>query len=326
MGRAVVLACVPWLLWLAFAGVLLVVILRANRTKMELYRLRQLHRDEWGGAQSLSFVLALPFFITLVLFIVQVSQLMIGTIMIQYAAFAAARTAAVWIPAGLSGLEGPNRISSRSVDSNSLNQDLPSAGQASGDAGPTDGGVWYVIQPDSPKYNRITLAAAVACLPICPSRDVGIPLSGQAMTLAEIIKTAYRRLSPDSQTNTAIPRRIERKLAYALANTQVEMRLYHKNSEPPLVTHYLKEDLGEFYENEIGWQDQIMVTVRHNLALLPGPGRLLAQHVESSAGADDEVADTIQRRENLYTYPLSASAVIGNEGEKSVVSYVYQAY
>ena len=51
--------------------------------------------------QSLSFVLTLPVFIFIMMMIVQVSQLMIGIVVVHYAAFAAARSAAVWIPAAM---------------------------------------------------------------------------------------------------------------------------------------------------------------------------------------------------------------------------------
>ena len=51
--------------------------------------------------QSLSFVLTLPVFILVMMMIVQVSQLMIGIVVVHYAAFAAARSAAVWIPAAM---------------------------------------------------------------------------------------------------------------------------------------------------------------------------------------------------------------------------------
>jgi len=66
-----------------------------------LCRLRRLHRDEAGNVQSLSFVLTLPIFIMLMMLIVQASQLMIGQVVVEYAAVAAARSAIVWIPAAV---------------------------------------------------------------------------------------------------------------------------------------------------------------------------------------------------------------------------------
>ena len=44
-----------------------------------------------GSVQTLSFVLTLPIFIMVMMLIVQVSQLMIGLIVVHYAAYAAAR-------------------------------------------------------------------------------------------------------------------------------------------------------------------------------------------------------------------------------------------
>ena len=69
--------------------------------ELRLGRLLTLHRDEAGNIQSLSFVLTLPVFIFVMLMIVQVSQLMIGIVVVNYAAFAAARSAAVRIPAAM---------------------------------------------------------------------------------------------------------------------------------------------------------------------------------------------------------------------------------
>jgi hypothetical protein len=285
---------------------------RASHAKLDLRRLVRLHGNEVGSVQSLSFVLVLPLFVMIVLFIVQVSQLMIATVVVHYAAYSAARTAAVWIPANLSGGEGPNCISSYSPDPSAGNQTMPSL------LGPTSGGMWFVIQPGSPKYNKITSAAAMALMSICPSRDVGVTLPSQDSAAADVLKTAYSAFLPASTSNSAISGRIEHKLAYALANTTVELRFYHQNSEPPLATYGLASDAGEFYANEIDWQDEIEVTVRHNFALLPGPGRFLAQHLAGS----DPVADAISNQGGVYTYPLSASATIGNEGERPLLSYV----
>ena len=77
------------------------------------------------------------------------------------------------------------------------------------------------------------------------------------------------------------------------------------------------------HSNEVGWQDTITVTVNYQFPLLPGPGRMLARYVVGPSGKDT-VAATIQNQGGVYTYPLQASATIGNEGEKSVVTYVYQ--
>src|SRR5262245_60242050 len=99
MDRTVIVACLPWLALLAASVLCLRFLARLSGATLCLGRLRALHRDQAGAVQSLSFVLTLPAFIMVMLFIVQVSQLTIGTIVVHYAAFASARSAIVWIPA-----------------------------------------------------------------------------------------------------------------------------------------------------------------------------------------------------------------------------------
>ena len=125
---------------------------------------------------------------------------------------------------------------------------------------------------------------------------------------------------------------MENKLAYAAENTRVEVRFYHKNSEPPLQVYYPLSEPGEFYVhpefefNELGWQDQITVTVKHNLALLPGPGRMLARVVVGPDGSPDNVSQAIGHNGRVYVYTLEASATLGNEGQKPVIPYVHHMY
>ena len=66
----------------------------------------------------------------------------------------------------------------------------------------------------------------------------------------------------------------------------------------------------EFQFNEIGWQDQITVTVKYNLALLPGPGRLLARYIAGIGGQQGSRNQRLQRRLHLSAYaprPRSAT-------------------
>ena len=80
--------------------------------------------------------------------------------------------------------------------------------------------------------------------------------------------------------------------------------------------------MGNRYE--IGYRDQIRVTVYHQFALLPGPGRLLARRANESVGPDT-VSPRIQpRASNLYTIQLSATATMVGEGEKSARPYVHR--
>jgi hypothetical protein len=327
MGRAVVEACLPWLALLTVSFACAYLLVRLNRSRLELARLRELHRDQAGGVQSLSFVLTLPVFVMVMLFIVQVSQLMIGTIVVHYAAFAAARTAAVWIPARLGQEETENCISSYYPDPEAPDQVVPILDPLDPSYGPAEGGLTYLVEPGGPKYEKILSAAVMACMPISPSRDLGLSPSGESQAAAEIIKAVYHGMVPGSVENARIPRRVENKLAYALQATHIEIRFYHTHREPPLVRYDPWFDLtGEFMANELGWQDPITVKVRHQLALLPGPGRLLARKVPRPDGSRDKVAETIGRIGKVYVYPLEASATMGNEGEKSVIPYEYPAY
>lgn len=331
MGRAVVLACLPWLALLVVSFACGYLLVRLNGLRMELGRLRRLHRDQSGGVQSLSFVLTLPLFVMIMLFIVQVSQLMIGTIVVHYAAFAAARSAVVWIPARLGQEETENCLSAYYPDPEAGDQVVPIRDPLDPNYGPGEGGTTYLVEPGGPKYDKIATAAVMACMPICPSRDLGLGLPGESQAAAEIIKVLYRSMVPGSEQNARIPRRLENKLAYALQATQIEIRFYHTNRypEPPLVPYPHLDDTPqdftvEFMSNELGWQDPITVKVKHQLALLPGPGRLLARWVRRPDGSRDTVAETIGRVGKVYVYPLEASATMGNEGEKSVIPYQYR--
>ncbi|MFZ5828757.1 MAG: TadE/TadG family type IV pilus assembly protein [Planctomycetota bacterium] len=344
MDRTVLIACLPWL------GILLAACLAAwLLVHLHGYRARwqhvwRLHRDEDGAVQSLSFVLTLPVFIMLVMLIVQVSQLMIGTVIVHYAAYATARAATVWIPADLRQVsleEGPNRISRFQYDPE-VAQQIPQWNELAPDYGPSDGGVTLLVDPDypSPKFDRIRRAAILACMPAAPSWEVLLGSSVPAGLPTDSIQRLYAAVSPDSTSNQRINPRLENKLRYAAARTNVELRVYHPNIEPPLQIskgrpYLIPPDVDEFAENEIGWQDLITVTVYHDLALLPGPGRLLAGRAERPGGGRDEVAEAIERRgdqyvgsdgnvtDSVYVYPLKASVTIGNEGDKPLVPYAH---
>ena len=103
LNRAILQSLLPAFAALAAACVLLRIVVGVSGARLEIVRLRKLHRSEEGAVQSLSFVLTLPLFIMIVMFIVQVSQLMIGIMGVHYATFAAARAAIVWTPARVVG-------------------------------------------------------------------------------------------------------------------------------------------------------------------------------------------------------------------------------
>lgn len=325
MTRAILLACLPWMA--VFVGSVAVawLLARLSQARLDLRRFVSLHRDQQGSAQSLSFVLTLPLFIWVMMLIVQVSQLMVATIVVHYAAYASARSAAVWIPASLPEPEEANCVSFYHPDPEARDQVFPVLDSTDPNYRPIEGGVTYRVEPSSRKYDKIASAAVLACASVSPSRDVGYRLPpGSPVGL--VLKSAYAATVPAARDNAGVGRRLDHKLAYAVNNTEVQIRFYHKNEEPPLVTYYQMHDPEEFHFNELGWQDMITVTVKYKLALLPGPGRLLARMVSSPTGQSDEVSRSIQRQGDVYVYPLEASAVMGNEGEKSLVPYVYPAY
>ncbi len=325
MGRVVLQACLPWLALLLVSLVCACGLVRINRYRPQWHRLRELHRDQVGGVQSLSFVLTLPLFVMVMLLIVQVSQLMIATVVVHYAAYGAARSAVVWIPADLGEPEGPNCISICYPDPDAEEQMVPILDPTDPNYGPAEGGMTYVVEPGSLKYDRISTAAVIGCLAISPSRDVGATMPGGGENIYAAMYAVYGSMIAGlpSENNPRIPGRLRNKLAYAMENTEVEVRFFHKNSEPPLLTYLQAYDIGQFHFNELGWQDVIKVTVRHDLALLPGPGRLLARPVASPDGSTDRVSSNIRTFGKTYVYPLHASITMGTEGEIPVIPYVH---
>jgi hypothetical protein len=323
--RSLLLAVAPWLAALLGLVALLLAIAWSAGARLELGRLRGLHRDQAGGVQSLSLVLTLPLFVMVMMLIVQISQIMIGQIVVHYAAFAAARAAIVWLPSLVDpDLEAENRVSTYEIDSQASEQVFPILDPTNPAYGPIEGGLTFLVNPGSPKYEKIASAAVMACMPIAPSRNVGVNLSGPSSQAAEILEQAYASLVPSSTQNGAIPRRIRNKLAYAARATQVEIRFYHPNFEPPLICY--RPPYSEFQPNELGWQDPITVTVTHQMALLPGPGRMLSRPVQNPNGSPDTISPMIHRIGSAYVYPLTASATLGNEGEKSVIRYEYPVF
>jgi hypothetical protein len=225
----------------------------------------------------------------------------------------------VWIPANLgAGTEQENRIS-----------ELVHVRDILADDGNYSE---YLVEPDGPKYNKIHFAAVMACMPICPSHNVGVPRNHPGNAAAPVLLKAYYAYAPGEKRNRTIPRRIRNKLAYALENTAVEIRIRHKDEEPELIRHNRPPYREEFTLNEIGWQDQLLVTVRHRFALLPGPGRLLARRTFSSSPparthtqSYNRQAYTTVRRE-LFVYPLVATVRLNNEGEKPVLPYIQRVF
>jgi hypothetical protein len=295
MSRELLHDCLPYFLAIAIAVALLRLLVALSGARFQLSALKHLARDERGAVQSLSFVLTVPLFIMVLMFIVQLTQITIARLVVEYAAFAATRSAIVWIPANVD-VESANRIGIRNYERDRGNFAV------------------YEIVPVGTKANRIRLAAAMACMPICPSRAqraIGPPPPGQ---LVDALYSAY--VAGSEVNRPARWRVIRNKAEYALNRTRVEIEVEHPPSlsEPPLYWYWPSD---EFLPDEIGWRDGVSVTVYHDFALLPGPGRLLAQAVERR----DRVAERVVRRGGTWTYTLSATMTMQNEGQKSVRRY-----
>lgn len=320
MSREAITACLPYLVGIVMSVGVLRLLVWTSGARMELAQLSRLHFDQQGAVQSLSFVLTLPLFVMILLFIVQLSQLTSARLVVEYAAMAAARSAVVWIPATLGdGYEEENRISA-----------IYPVGEMTDENGIPF--VVYQVAPGSPKYDKIRLAAATSVMSVCPSRDTGMVLDGEGELAAITLLKTYAALSPASVENTQIPVRIYNKLAYALRNTNVLIEIRHRNTdyrhrtnEPPLAHYDIRPYRDEFQFNEIGYQDQIVVTVQHAFALLPGPGRLLSRNTprpDGYAAQIDQVAQQTRRENGVFTYPVSATVRLNNEGEKPVLAYI----
>jgi hypothetical protein len=321
MTRSVLQACCPWLLLLVMATAVAAVLVRLSGARFQVGKLRRLHADQAGAVQSLSFVLVLPVFVMVMLFIVQLSQVLIGTIVVHYAAFAAARSAIVWTAARL---EPYDPLDDFQFDTYGPYLRENQVGPLLTVVGPGQGGTIYRINSPTPKLQRIQTAAVLACLPVCPSRNVGI--GGQASAAGATIERLYARLAPKAAVNPQVNVRLRNKLVYSQAATSVEVTFLHRDDEPPLGPYLVRmlegPDLERFYFWEVGWQDPITVKVTHQFALLPGPGRFLSRPIASPSGAPDLLARKIRQNSGVFVYPITATVTLGNEGEKSVFPYV----
>jgi hypothetical protein len=324
MHREILIACAPYVAAMFACSGLLYLLVRLSGARLQLAHVKSLNRDQQGGVQSLSFVLTLPVFVMVLMFIVQLSQITIATVVIEYAAFAAARAAMVWIPAE-TATEYANQIGT-------YRQTGIGSGGAAG-----SGYAVYQVDPTGLKYQKIHFAAAMACLPICPSRNTRANTNHPSMQAQASLARAYRAMSPNTAGNAKIPTRLTNKLAYALNNTYLKLEVHHPTrvdlgSDAPLARQPYQLDRDsypiEIADNEYGWQDQLYVTVSHDFALLPGPGRLLARQATArpgtsaeSAPGSDRVARSLTKRGDVYARTISATVRLNNEGQKSSIPY-----
>jgi hypothetical protein len=305
MSQSMFYACLPWAILMVVAFVVARVLIWASGAKMQLARLKSIHRCEEGSVQQLSFVLTLPFFLMTLMLIVQTSHIMIANIFVQYAAFATARSAIVWIPA-IYESERANEISTYSE----INTEPDPV------TGETTTQYRISMNTGSKKTNIISRAAILACMPLGPSRDFGNELSPGWQTKHEALVKLYRGLDPGAFDNPKFEERLQNKLAYTIQNTDIDLTFWHRRNhherwrEPPL-------DLDFFSSNELGWQDHLTANINYNLSLLPGPVRFFggrSSDSDSGSGSDGDVDNT----GNSYIWVINARATMGIEGQKPI--------
>lgn len=304
MFQNAVLSNWPWALLIVVSVIVARLLIAMSGARIDWQRLQSINRCQQGSVQSLAFVLTLPFFVMIMMLIVQASQVMIANVAVHYSAFAAARSAVVWIPANVNLLERENRISRVEW----LEEGVP--------------GAKYRIESFGDKFSKIQQAAVLAIMSQSPSRDLGYPLDLRGEQTAFALSTLYRGLDADSVTNGLIDQRLRNKLAYTYANTDVQLEFWHRSPpnrlqvDAPLQIDYdIPPYLDEFQPNELGWQDHITATVTYNVPLLPGPLRLFAN------GARIGQASRVDASGQTYVFEIAASATLGNEGEKPLISH-----
>lgn len=346
MHRAVLHACLPWFFWLCVASVAALLLVQYCGVRIDWRRLRRLKQCEEGAVQSLSLVLTLPVFLMLVLFIVQMSQLMVGIMLVHYAAFAGARAASVWIPMDI--IEGdtfhddlnrnpylyqdeywqvPVIEPSNVLNGNTIYAQMESAGLGEMNIQNSAGSI---------KYPRIAQAAVIPLLTISPSRALGgmqLPAGYQATF--DAIAKLYPDIDPKSKNNNRIPQRLRNKLTYAANNTQVTVGWQNVDHpirdvrEGPTYNPYNHPNIyvPRWNPQEVGFRDPVTVGVVHRFALLPGIGRILHGNNSSKIDPDrvyQRIGGSSAGNENVYWVELKATATFVNEGNKSTVRYGMQ--
>ena len=165
-------------------------------------RLQGLHRDEEGAAYALSFVMAFPFYVAIILLITEMSSFVVARIGVEYAAFAGARAAVVW--------------------RSQLEQD---AGQKKGGKpSQKKGGAASGLDP------IIKKAVSMAMAPYASGEKAHAKLAGRASAGDSRFTSSYfaalKKLFPRTRLKSAY---VDRKLKFALGATKVTWKL----EDPP---------------------------------------------------------------------------------------------
>lgn len=266
-------------------------------------RLRQLPDCQEGGVQSLALVMTLPLLIGSILLVIQLTQVLLGVMTVQYAAFSAARSAAVWIP---------TRIDSQNSQENEINT-LIVRGQLID--------LTADLRAGSRKFQEIFAAAAQACVAISPARTVEGPRAGSS-EVAEAVEAflQFQQLGNDpriARWRTAMGNR----WSYSFANTQVRLAFLTQPRQTPTYNP-INHPVVPYQEDEAGWDESVTVIVQHEVSLVPGPGRLLFQQATWGRVPQNLAANWSGsgRRDRV---PVTGSATITLAGLKAIRPFRY---
>jgi hypothetical protein len=266
-------------------------------------RMRELPDCQEGGVQSLALVMTLPLLIGSILLVVQLTQVLLGVMTVQYAAFSGARSAAVWIP---------TRIDSQNFQENEVNTRII-RGQ------PID------LTPDlragSRKFQEIFAAVAQSCVAISPARAVEGPRAA-ASEVAEAVDAflIFQQLGNDpriARWRTAVGNR----WSYSFANTQVRLAFLSQPRETPTYNP-VNHPVVPHRDDEAGWDESVTVIVQHEVSLVPGPGRLLFQQA-TWGSVPQNLADSWSRSGRRDRVPVIGSATITLAGLKAIPPFRY---
>ena len=242
-----------WLFCLAIIAMLLLalrLLLRWSGGRKRERTVRGLHGDQRGSVQSLSFVLTLPVFIMIIMAIVQIGQIMLAQVIVEYAALASARAASVWTSTFTTKTIGAPDQQGNTGQQSTTAQQRNCLGDRR-DRIDNDATVArYRIVTSNKMYTKvgqIQKAAHMACLPICPSRwpyqeAPTFQQTDTEQTYDSLVK-AYQEMAGEHSTASqqAIADRLKKKYAYSEKNTHVDIEIEHPlQSEPPLDQVYDK--------------------------------------------------------------------------------------
>ncbi len=267
-------------------------------------RMRGLDDCEEGGVQSLALVLTLPFFVGTILLLVQLCQVLLGVMTVQYAAFAAARSAVVWIPAWVE-----DQDFDRGQDVSTENEINAPIIQGQ----PID--ITDERRQNSRKFREIQAAAVQACVSISPARSVNGPRAGAG----EVDESVDAFLAFQNLTND--PRIARWRLAtsnrwsYSAANTRVRLAFL---GQPRLTPTYnpIGHPVVPHNDYEAGWDEAVTAIVLHEVSLVPGPGRWLFQNA-TWGRVPNNLAENWAGSGRLDRVPVVGSATLTLAGLQS---------